>query len=202
MLLLSGVLAALWHAERTGEGQVVDAAMVDGVCLLTQRIWSLMAQGLWVDARESNILDGHAPWYRTYECADGGYMAVGAAEPEFYANLLHGLGVEGDELPSQHSREGWPEIAARFEFEFAKRTRDEWTEIFEQLDACVTPVLSWEEVPEHSHIVSRKTIVQRMGVPQAAPAPRFSATPTGIPDPFDDDISLDAVLESWNGAEG
>jgi alpha-methylacyl-CoA racemase len=123
MLLLTGVLAALWSAARTGRRQKVDAAMVEGVSLLTQKIWCLMAQDLWVYPRESNFIDGRAPFYRTYRCADGGFMAVGAVEPLFYAQLLRGLGLTHEELPEQRDRDGWATLTDRFAAVFATKRR-------------------------------------------------------------------------------
>ena len=198
MLLLTGVLAAVWNASRTGRGQVVDAAMVDGVISLSQKIWSLRAQGRWIDERHSNFIDGHAPWYRTYRCADGGFMAVGAVERKFYANLLRGLGLAEEDLPDQYDRSGWPVLTKRFEEVFATRTRDEWAAVFEQLDACTTPVLSWSEAPHHPQIVARASIVQAHGAYQAAPAPRFSATPPSLPEPLQDPVPLDEILATWS----
>jgi alpha-methylacyl-CoA racemase len=197
MLLLIGLLAALWHVERTGQGQVVDSAMVDGVVTLSQKIWSFIAQDRWVDERESNLIDGHAPWYRTYRCADGKFMAVGAVERKFYANVLVGLGLADEDLPDQRDTGGYPLLNKRFEAVFATKTRDEWTRIFGKLDACTTPVLSWGEAPHHPQITERATIVHANGAYQSAPAPRFSATPARLPEPMQDPISIDEVLNSW-----
>lgn len=197
MLLLAGVLAALWSAGRTGKGQVIDAAMVDGVVTLSQKIWSLLAQDRWVDARESNMIDGHAPWYRTYRCADDRFMAVGAVEGKFYANLLKGLGLEAEPLPAQRDSTGYPELTKRFEDVFATRTRDEWTAIFDELDACTTPVLSWGEAPSHPQIHERQSIVHAHGSYQAAPAPRFSGTPLILPEPLGDLLPVEDVLADW-----
>lgn len=198
MLLLAGVLAALWHAGRSGQGQVVDAAMVDGVSLLSQKIWSWMAQGLWTDEREANFIDGHAPWYRTYACADGKFMAVAAIESQFYAEFLRGLGLDGEALPAQRDPRGYPVLAKRFEKVFATRTRDEWAEVFAGLDACTTPVLSWHEAPHHPHLAGRQTIVTANGATQVAPAPRFSRTPARLPAPMSDPVDVDDVLTGWD----
>jgi alpha-methylacyl-CoA racemase len=198
MLLVVGVLAALWEAQRSGQGQVVDAAMVDGSSLLVQMMWGLRGQGLWSDARESNLLDGHAPFYDTYTCSDGRHVAVGAIEEKFYAALLAGLGLGDEELPGQHDRAGWPALRARFAEVFAGRTRDEWAEVFAGTDACVTPVLSFAEVPAHPHLAARATIVERDGVPQAAPAPRFSRTTTTVPDAPRAPEPVEQVLADWS----
>jgi alpha-methylacyl-CoA racemase len=201
MLLLAGVLAALWNAGRSGRGQVVDAAMVDGVSLLSQKIWSWMAQGLWTDEREANFIDGHAPWYRTYACAGGKFMAVGAIEPRFYAEFLRGLGLAGEDLPAQRDPSGYPILAKRFAEVFATRTRDEWAAVFAGLDACTTPVLSWHEAPYHPHLADRRTIVTANGATQVAPAPRFSRTPAGLPDPMSEPVDVDDVLTGWEEAD-
>jgi alpha-methylacyl-CoA racemase len=198
MLLLGGLLAALWHAERTGEGQVVDAAMVDGVTTLSQKTWSWRAQDRWNDDRESNFIDGGSPWYRCYRCADGKFMAVCAVEPLFYAELLVGLGIAADSLPLQRDASGYPEQTKVFEKVFATKTRDEWAAIFVDLDACTTPVLDWTEAPHHPHIAERGTIVHRDGEPEAGPAPRFSRTPLKLPERMQDPMPVDGVLKDWN----
>ena len=197
MLLVVGVLAALWEAQRSGEGQVVDAAMVDGASLLAQMVWGLLGQRFWHDEREVNLLDGHAPFYDTYTCADGRHVAVGALEPQFYAALLTGLGIPAAELPEQYDRAGWPVLRARFTEAFAARARDEWAAVFAETDACVTPVLAFGEVPTHPHLATRTTIVERNGVAQAAPAPRFSRTGTEVPGPMREPEDVEAVLADW-----
>jgi alpha-methylacyl-CoA racemase len=149
MFLVAGVLAALWERERSGAGQVVDAAMVDGVSVLAQMFWSLRACGLWSEARGSNLLDSGAPFYDSYACSDGRYVAVGALEPQFYAALLEGLGLTEADLPSQLDPAGWPVLRQRFTDAFASRSRDEWMAVFEGTDACVAPVLSFAEVSAH-----------------------------------------------------
>ncbi|MBV9140417.1 MAG: CoA transferase [Pseudonocardiales bacterium] len=198
MFLVAGVLAALWERERSGAGQVIDAAMVDGVSVLAQMFWSLRACGLWGEARGSNLLDSGAPFYDTYACSDGRYVAVGALEPQFYAALLKGLGLIEADLPRQLDPGGWPVLRQRFTNAFASRSRDEWMAVFEGTDACVVPVLSFAEVPTHPHIAARGTVITLSGVPQAAPAPRFSRTrpdrPTPPPKPGADTA---AVLADW-----
>jgi alpha-methylacyl-CoA racemase len=181
MLLVIGILAAVAERQTSGQGQVVDAAMVDGASLLVQMVWSLLGAGVWRDQREANLLDGGAPFYDTYRCSDGGWMAVGALEPQFYAELLKGLGLDGEDLPAQLDQTGWPTLRARFTEVFAGKTRDEWTKIFADVDACVTPVLAFSEVADHPHVQARGTLIELDGVPQAAPAPRFSRTPAGLP---------------------
>lgn len=181
MLLALGVMAALLHARETGEGQVVDAAMLDGAALLTTSHHGLIAEGIWAaNRRESNLLDGGAPFYAAYETSDGRHMAVGALEPQFYAELLDGLGLEPGDLSAQTDRSGWPALRDLFAEKFLERTRDEWADHFEGTDACVAPVLSMEEAPNHPHNRSRGTFVEVADVTQPAPAPRFSTTPAAI----------------------
>ncbi|HVV08190.1 CaiB/BaiF CoA-transferase family protein [Amycolatopsis sp.] len=191
-----GVLAALREAERSGRGQVVDAAIVDGVGLLAQMVWSFRERGQWTEERESNLFDGHAPFYDTYRCADGEFIAVGAMEPVFYANLLDGLGLAAEDLPAQLDEKGWPVLRARFTEVFAQRTRDEWAAAFDGRDACVTPVLTFSEAAGHPHVAARSGIVTRDGVQQAAPAPRFSRTTTSAA-PARAQGSLADVLADW-----
>jgi alpha-methylacyl-CoA racemase len=171
--------------------------MVDGVAVLAQMIWSLLGQGIWTDERGANLLDGRAPFYDTYTCADGRHVAVGALEPQFFAALVGGLGLDPAEIPAQYDRDRWPDLRARFGEVFATRTRDEWAAAFDGTDACVTPVLSFAEAAGHPHLVARSTIVAPGGVRQAAPAPRFSRTPAGLRPLSGDDDDLAAVLADW-----
>ena len=175
MFLLVGILAALWERERTGAGQVVDAAMVDGVAVLGRMIHTLHGAGHWNDRREANLLDGGAPFYRSYRCSDGGYVAVGALEPQFYAQLLAGLGLDPGSLPDRDDPAQWPALQKVLAETFAARTRQEWADLFIDTDACVTPVLSLREAPEHPHSRARGTF-DTHGRP--APAPRFSRART------------------------
>jgi len=198
MFLVTGVLAALWERQRSGRGQVVDAAMVDGTSVLMQMMWAFRATGSWTDERDDNLLDGGAPFYDTYTCADGRWIAVGALEPQFYQAFLEGLGLDGEDLPAQLDRSGWPRLRARFTAAIVTRTRDEWAEVFAGTDACVTPVLSFSEVSTHPHLAARNTIIDVGGVEQAAPAPRFSRTPAGRPTPpRAPGADLEAVLTDW-----
>jgi alpha-methylacyl-CoA racemase len=183
MLLAVGVLAALYERSRSGRGQVIDAAMIDGAALLTSFIHGMRGQGAWQDARGTNLLDSGAPFYDTYETADGLYMSVGALEPQFYAALLHGLGLTDEDLPGQLDRDRWPQMRARFTEVFKGRTREEWTEIFEGTDACVAPVLGLGEAPAHPHVTARSGFMDVGGLTQPAPAPRFSRTPAETPAP-------------------
>jgi alpha-methylacyl-CoA racemase len=180
MFVLLGIVSALYERERSGKGQVIDAAMVDGVSILSQMMWTMKATGSLKDERESFMLDGAAPFYRTYETADGKYMAVGSIEPQFFAQLLAGLGLS-DEDVAQFDFGAYPETHKLFEDRFASKTRDEWADIFSGTDACVTPVLTWTEASQNDHLRARSTVVEVNGVEQAAPAPRFSRTPPGPP---------------------
>jgi alpha-methylacyl-CoA racemase len=196
MLLALGVLAALLEAGRSGRGQVVDAAMVDGVALLTTELHELLAAGLWTDRRGANLLDGAAPFYGVYETADGRHLAVGALEPRFYAELLERVGLGGDELPDQLDQAGWPALRERLADVFRTRTRDDWCRLLEGTDACVAPVLSLLEAPTHPHNQARGTFVEVGGVTQPAPAPRFSRTPTAHPTPAPT-TDPDQTLTAW-----
>lgn len=181
MLVLVGIITALYERERSGAGQVVDAAMVDGVSMLAQMAWTMRATGALRDERESWLLDGGAPYYRCYATADGGAMAVGAIEPQFFAQLLAGLGLDPAEVPGQFEMGRYDELRAILTARFAERTRDEWAAIFAGTDSCVTPVLSWAEAADSEHLRARDTLIEVDGVLQAAPAPRFSRTPAGRP---------------------
>jgi alpha-methylacyl-CoA racemase len=182
MFCVTGVLAALVERGRSGRGQVVDVAMVDGVSTLLAMAYSHRAAGLWRDERGTNLLDGGAPFYDTYACADGGFVAVGALEPQFFAELVRVLGV-ADRVPPQHDTSRWEEMRALFTDVFATRSRDEWAAAFADVDACVAPVLTLGEVPAHPHMAARRCVVDVDGVPQPAPAPRFSRTPGAIRGP-------------------
>jgi alpha-methylacyl-CoA racemase len=179
MLVLLGIVVALYERERSGKGQVVDAAMVDGVSLLAQMMWTMKSTGALRDERESFLLDGGAPFYRCYETSDGKYMAVGAIEPQFFAALLTGLGLSPDDVPGQLDIVSYQRMYDVFAERFASRTRDEWTQVFAGTDACVTPVLTWREAAVGDHLKARSTVITAHGVEQAAPAPRFSRTPAG-----------------------
>ena len=183
MLLAVGVLAALLERERSGLGQVVDAAMVDGSALLASFLYGLRAAGAWQDERGTNVLDGGAPFYDTYATADGRHMAVGALEPKFYAELLDRLGLDGAGLPPQYDRSGWPELRARLTEAFAGRTQAQWVEVFAGSDACVAPVVSPRDAPGHPHNAARNTFIDVGGVTQPAPAPRFGRTACAPPSP-------------------
>ncbi|MBH0121055.1 CoA transferase [Rhodococcus sp. HM1] len=183
MFLIFGILSALVERQTSGKGQVVDAAMVDGALALSHMMWAFRGRGVWSDERGTNLLDTGAPFYDVYETSDGKYMAVGAIEPQFYALLLQGLGLDAANLPQQLDRSAWPEMKKLFTETFLTKTRDEWSEIFLGTDACVSPVLTWAEAPNNEHIAARGSLIELDGVTQHAPAPRFSRTPAGAPIP-------------------
>ncbi|MFI1963035.1 CaiB/BaiF CoA transferase family protein [Streptomyces pathocidini] len=179
LYLVIGVLAALQHARATGEGQVVDAAIVDGTAHLTAMIHGMMAAGGWQDRRGANLLDGGCPFYGTYETADGEFMAVGALEQRFYGEFVQLLGI-ADAAPARKDFGRWGELRAAVAARFKTRTREEWTAVFQDSDACVAPVLSLREAPGHPHLAARATFTEHSGITQPSPAPRFSATPGAL----------------------
>ncbi|WP_421702442.1 CaiB/BaiF CoA transferase family protein [Aliiroseovarius sp.] len=177
MYLVAGLLAAVHAAGRSSKGQVVDCAITDGAAHLMAMMYSMYGSGLWVDAREANLLDGGAPFYRCYECACGGHMAVGALEAKFYAELVRLLGLDGADLPAQMDVTGWPQLREAFAARFLEKSRDDWAKTFEGTDACTMPVLTLAEAPAHPHNAARGTFVTLAEVPQPAPAPVLSDTP-------------------------
>jgi alpha-methylacyl-CoA racemase len=200
MFLLLGIVAALYERERSGRGQVVDAAIVDGTMSLTAMLLGLLATGAWSEERGTNLLDTGAPFYDVYETADGKWMGVGALEPQFYAVLVRVL--ELDDLPPQRDPAQWPELRSRLAARFKERTRDEWATAFAGTDACVAPVLSWTEAAEHPHIRERGVLVERDGVLQPAAAPRFDRTAAVMGDPpRASGADTRAVLTDW-GVDG
>ncbi len=198
LYLVVGVLAALIEAQRSGKGQVVDAAMVDGAASLMTPFFGLRAAGLWRDKRGDNFLDTGAPWYEVYETKDGGHVSIGAIEGRFYAELLQRLGIDPESLPPQNDRTGWPKIRARFAEVFRSKTRDEWRAVLEGSDGCFAPVLSLAEAATHPHNQARRTFVEVDGVVQPAPAPRFSRTPSAIQSgPAEPGRHTEAALKDW-----
>ncbi|MBY6684752.1 CoA transferase [Rhodococcus sp. BP-149] len=181
MFLVMGILAALVERGRSGKGQVIDAAMVDGTVALSHMIWGWRGIGMWSDERGTNLLDTGAPFYDTYETSDGKHVAVGALEPQFYAAMLQGLGLDPSALPHQLDREQWPTLRSTFTEVFASRTRDEWAAVFDGTDACVTPVLTFDEATRHRHMAERGSLIDIDAVTQHAPAPRFGRTATSTP---------------------
>jgi len=195
MFLLFGIMSALWERQTSGKGQVIDAAMVDGASALMALIHSFRARGMWTDDREANLLDGGAPFYRCYECADGKFLAVGPLEPQFFARLVDLAGLPEDHKASQMELSKWPERRDAYEAVFRQKTRDEWSAVFEGTDACATPVLTWTEAPEHPHLAARGTFTEVGGIVQAAPAPRFSRSEPDAPaSPHAPGSDTDAVL--------
>jgi len=196
MFLVAGVMAALLERHRSGKGQVLDVAMVDGAAYLMGFCYSQFASGAWRNERGANLLDGGAPFYDNYECADGKYVAVGAQEPQFFAVLVETLGLS--DVPTQHDTSNWPAMRAQFEQAFRTRTRDEWAVAFAGIDGCVAPILDLEEAPHGEHLAARGTFTEEFGVIQPVPAPRFSRTPGRIRSaptaPGADSI---AVLQRW-----
>lgn len=178
MLLAFGLVCAIVHARSTGIGQVVDAAMVDGASLLMAQVYGLRASGMWPGERGANTLDGGAHFYRCYQCADDRWVAVGAIETRFYEVMLAGLGLADTDLQDQWNRDRWPDFAARLAAVFRTRPRDAWVDLFAGTDACVTPVLSIEEVPGHPHNRARHAFVERADATEPVPAPRFSRSST------------------------
>ncbi|MBI1733640.1 MAG: CoA transferase [Candidatus Rokubacteria bacterium] len=176
MLLAFGMVCGLLEAQRSGQGQVVDAAMVDGAALLFGGLFGLHNAGYWKDERGVNLLDTGAPFYDVYRTKDGKYVSVGAIEPQFYALLLEQTGLAGETLPAQMDREAWPALKERLAAIFMTKTRDEWCAVMEGTDVCFAPVLSIAEAPQHPHAKARAAYVDVAGAPQPAPAPRFSRT--------------------------
>ena len=197
MLLAFGVVCALLEAQASGKGQVVDAAMVEGAALLATLMHGLKQAGMWTDVPGTNFLDSGAHFYEVYECADGRFMAVGAIEPQFYAELLRILELPPDELP-QWDRERWPEFKQRLADVFRTRTRDEWVDRFEPAEACTTGVYGLFEAPAHPHNVARGTFVDQDGITQPRPAPRFSRTAPEIRrGPSEPGRDTESALAAW-----
>lgn len=202
LYLAMGLLAGVIEARTSGKGQVIDCAMIDGAASLMTMFFGMKAAGMWSAERDSNLLDGGAHFYDTYECADGRWLAIGAIEPQFHAALLKGLGLPEDEFGMYLDRTRWPEHAQRIAMRVKEKTRDEWMHTFDGTDACVAPVLSMDEAPNHPHNAARGTFIESFGVIQPAPAPRFSrssGTIHGEP-PLAGQQSV-GVMESW-GVDG
>jgi alpha-methylacyl-CoA racemase len=198
MLLAVGVLAALLEARASGRGQVVDAAMSDGAALLMASLYGLQASGGWSSERGTNLLDGGAPFYDTYQCADGRWLAVGPIEPRFYARLVEALGVSTSLLDEQLDQASWPRHRELLAGAFRTRGRDDWMERLGPVDACVAPVLDLDEAPRHPHHVARRTFLELQGVVQPAPAPRFSRSVAEAPGPPPaPGADSDSVLSDW-----
>ncbi|MFV0316148.1 MAG: CaiB/BaiF CoA transferase family protein, partial [Microthrixaceae bacterium] len=208
MLQAFGVVCALLEAQRSGEGQVVDAAMVDGAATLMTMIWAFQAMGIWTEERGTNMLDTGTHFYDTYETSDGMYVSIGSIEPQFYAELLRLTGLEehleakGKTLAFQMDKSQWDDLSGEMAEIFATKTRDEWCEIMEGTDVCFAPVLTMNEAAAHPHNVERGTFVEVGGVTQPAPSPRFSRTPGAIQGvPSHPGQDTDDVLGDWLGLD-
>ena len=204
MLLAVGLLSALLEAGRSGQGQVVDAAMTDGAALLSAMMFGFKAQGQWRNERGTNLLDGGAFFYDTYACADGRYLALGPIEPQFYAELRHRVGLADDpDFDRQMDPRAWPALREKLAAVLRTRTRDEWCAVLEGTDACVAPVLDWDEAPRHPHNLARQTFVSVDGVVQPAPAPRFSRSTPDAPQAGRpaDAASLAELRRRWGVAD-
>ncbi|MFM0245610.1 CaiB/BaiF CoA transferase family protein [Paraburkholderia sediminicola] len=199
MLLAFGLLAALYESRRSGRGQVVDAAMSDGSALLAAMIYGMKSAGQWGNQRGENLLDGGAPFYDSYACADGKYIAIGPIEPKFYAVLRERCGIEDPLFDAPMDTARWPLMKLRLADMFRARTRSEWCALLEGTDACVAPVLDWDEAPEHPHNRARGTFVSLDDVIQPAPAPRFSRTPAADPK-SQQIVTVDAALAHWGAS--
>jgi alpha-methylacyl-CoA racemase len=183
LYLAFGLLAGVIHARASGQGQVIDCAMTDGTASLMAMFYGFKASGMWREGRRTNLLDGGAHFYDTYQCGDGRWISIGSIEPQFYALLLEKTGISDPDFKQQMNREAWPSLRERLAKVFATKTRDEWCEIMDATDVCFAPVLDLDEAPRHPHNVARNTFVEVAGVTQPAPAPRFSATPGVIAGP-------------------
>ncbi|MCB9114471.1 MAG: CoA transferase [Caldilineaceae bacterium] len=202
MMLAWGMMAALWEAQRSGQGQVVDAAMVDGAAYLMAMLYGVKAAGLWSQQRGANLLDGGAFFYGTYACSDGKFVAVGPIEPQFYAEFLARLGSEDPDLASHYDPSAWPQQRAKLAAILLTKPRDEWCALFEGTDACVAPVLDMDEAPDHPHNRARATFITVDDVLQPAPAPRLSRTPAAIQGPPPaPGADTEAVLLAWGFGE-
>jgi alpha-methylacyl-CoA racemase len=198
LFLVVGVLAALVEAGRSGRGQVVDAAMCDGVSLMLSMFHSMRAMGRWSEQTRRNMLDGGAHYYRPYQCADGRTIAIGAIEPQFYAELRRLVGMADEDFAVQHDPARWPAQQQKLEAIFAQKTRDEWVALLEGTEACAAGVVGLFEAPQHPHLAARNTFVEVAGQLQPAPAPRFSRTPSAIQGPPAVPVSRVAdVLAAW-----
>jgi alpha-methylacyl-CoA racemase len=197
LYLVVGVLAALLEASKSGKGQVVDAAMCDGAASLLSMFFDMAAAGRWTDQRESNFLDGGAHFYGVYECACGRFVSIGSIEPQFYALLRLHAGLTEADFDAQMDRNAWPALKQKLVEVFKTKTRDEWCTIMEGTDICFAPVLTMKEAPHHPHMAARKIFVERHGVTQPAPAPRFSRTPSAIREPETTDIA--GLMREWKG---
>jgi alpha-methylacyl-CoA racemase len=195
LYLVVGVLAALLEAAKSGNGQVVDAAMCDGAASLMTMFFDMVAMGRWSEGRESNFLDGGAHFYGVYECGCGNFISIGSIEPQFYALLRQHAGLDDSAFDAQMDRKAWPALKAKLAEVFKSKSRDEWCKIMEGTDICFAPVLTMAEAPKHRHMAARDVFVERHGVTQPAPAPRFSRTPSAIRDAQTAEIG--EIMRAW-----
>jgi alpha-methylacyl-CoA racemase len=198
MMLAFGLVCALLEAKSSGQGQIIDAAIVDGTAVLSVLMHSFKAARQWTNARATNLLDGGAPFYSCYACADGNCIALGALEPQFYGTLCKLLGLTEADLPGRDDSRHWPELRNRFAGIFRTRTRDQWCELLEGTDACFAPILNWDEASGHPHNQARKVFIEIDGVTQPAPAPRFSRTPAAVQGrAARDGENSESILADW-----
>jgi len=198
MFLVIGILSALLEVKISGKGQVIDSAITDGSAHLMSMLYTFSKAGLWRNVRESNLLDGGAPYYRPYETADGKHVSVGAIESKFFAQLITLLGLSKEFIEDQNNFERWPEMRLALEATFKTKTRDQWVEIFEGTDACVMGIIDFTEAVEHPHNKARNTYIKINGQSQPAPAPKFSRTSCDIPSaPPAEGADTKAVLSDW-----
>jgi alpha-methylacyl-CoA racemase len=195
LYLVVGMLAALLEASKSGKGQVVDAAMCDGAASLMSMFFDMAAIGRWSEGRENNFLDGGAHFYGVYECACGNFISIGSIEPQFYALLREHAGLSDAAFDAQMDRNAWPALKAKLTQVFRSKTREEWCNIMEGTDICFAPVLTMAEAPDHPHMTARNVFVERHGVTQPAPAPRFSRTPSTIREP--QKVEIADLLAAW-----
>jgi alpha-methylacyl-CoA racemase len=195
LYLVVGVLAALLEASKSGTGQVVDVAMCDGAASLMSMFYDMSAQGRWIEGRETNFLDGGAHFYGIYECSCGNFISIGSIEPQFYALLREHAGLKDDCFDAQMDRKAWPNLKQKLVDIFKSKSRSDWCKIMEGTDICFAPILTMAEAPKHSHMAARNVFIERHGVTQPAPAPRFSRTPSAIREPEKADIA--AVTGEW-----
>ena len=198
LYLVVGVLAALLEASRSGKGQVVDTAMCDGAASLMSMFFDMTAAGRWVEGRERNFLDGGAHFYGIYECACGHFISIGSIEPQFYVLLRQHAGLTDADFDAQMDRKAWPALREKLARVFKSRTREDWCKIMEGTDICFAPILTMTEAPRHPHMAARNVFVERHGVTQPAPAPRFSRTPSAIREPETADIG--GLVDAWKTA--
>jgi len=197
LYVVVGVLAALLEAGKSGKGQVVDAAMCDGAASLMSMFFDMTAAGRWKEERESNMLDGGAHFYGVYECKDGKFVSIGSIEPQFYALLRKLANLTDADYDAQMEAKGWPSLKEKLNKVFKSKTRDEWCAIMEGSDVCFAPILTMSEATKHPHMTAREVFVNRHGVMQPAPAPRFSRTPSTIRDAATADIG--EITQAWSG---